>query len=92
MSVFGLAAHIAHGLVQQNSDLCVLVAFGAWVNFHAVCGAYFHAHFGWPTVDQDPALLNPRVGFAARTQTEFGHAFVQAGEVGGGVWHIRPHV
>jgi hypothetical protein len=71
--------------VQQNSDLRVLVASGARVNFHAVVGANFYAHFSRLAVDQHPALFYPRIGLAARAQAKFGHAFVEAGKFCGGV-------
>ena len=65
MPVFCLATHVAHGFVQQNSDLCVLMALGAWIYLYAVFGTYLHAHFGRAAIDQHPTLLNPRIGLTA---------------------------
>jgi len=64
--------------VQQDGDLGALVAFGARVNLHFVSRRDLHAHGRGLAVDQHPALLNPSVGFAARAQAEFGHAFVES--------------
>ena len=65
MPILRLPAHIAHGLVQQDGHLRLLVAGGARVNFHAVRRAHLHAHRCGLAVDQDPALFNPSIGFAA---------------------------
>jgi hypothetical protein len=85
VAIFGLPAHIPHGLVQQDGHLRLLVAGGAWVNFDVVGLAYFHAHFCRASIDQHPTLLNPRVCLSARAQAKLGHAFVEACKFYGGV-------
>ena len=82
--VFGLAAHIAHGLVQKNSHLPVLLLFGGFVDGDAVRQRDLLAHAGGQAVDHHPALLDPGVGFAPRAHAQLGHAFVQARGAAGG--------
>ncbi len=77
--VFGLAADIAHGLVDQNRDLIGLLAFGNTVGFNFVCGQNLLPHGRHHTIDFDPAIGHPVVRLAARTHAQFCHAFVQAG-------------
>ena len=81
--VLRLAADVAHRLVQQDGDLLRLLAAGARVDLDAVLRADLQAHGRDGAVDLDPALLDPRVGLAARTQAEVGHAFVEADRLGG---------
>lgn len=77
--VFGLAADITHGLVDQNRDLIGLLAFGDTVGFNFVGGQNLLPHGRHHAVDLDPAIGHPVVRFTARTHAQLGHAFVQAG-------------
>ena len=83
VAVLGLAAHVAHGLVQQDGDLLALLAARLGIDLDARVGPHLQAHRRDGAVDLDPALGDPVVGLAARAQAEFGHALVQAGGGGG---------
>lgn len=63
--VFGLAADIAHGLVDQNRDLIGLLAFGDTVGFNFVGGQNLLPHSRHHAVDLDPAIGHPVVRFTA---------------------------
>ena len=78
VAVFGLTAHVAHGLVQQDGDLPGLLVAGLGQHVDLGVGRHGHTHDGGFAVDQHPAAGNPFVGLAARAQAEVGHAFVQA--------------
>ena len=78
VAVLCLAAHIAHGLVQQDGDALVLKTLRDLVHVDAVGGQHLHAHFRHLAIDLDPALGNPVVGLAPRAQAQLGHALVQA--------------
>ncbi|MDT4841154.1 hypothetical protein FQZ97_749970 [compost metagenome] len=91
VAVFGLAAHVAHGLVQQDRHLPGLLVARLGQHLHVGVGRHGHAHDSRLAVDQHPAARDPFVGLAARAQAEVGHAFVEphfaahvadAGEVG----------
>ena len=79
VAVFGLAADKAHGFVQDDGDLFVLLAPREFVHLDAVQGADRFAQHRHLAIHLDPALGDPVVGLAARAQAEFGHAFVQSG-------------
>ena len=63
VAVFGLAAHQAQGLVDENGDQIGLLPFGDFVDFNGDIGRDLHAHFSDATIDQNPTLGNPVIGF-----------------------------
>ena len=78
MPVFGLARHIAHGLVQHDGDLVGLLALRRTLDRDRVLQRDPDAHFRGLAVHIDPAAGNPVIGLAARAQTQLGQALVQA--------------
>ena len=86
VAVFGLTADIAHGLVQQNGDLFVLLSSRQRIDIDAVQGADRLAQHSGFAIHPHPALGDPVVGFTARAHAEFGHAFIQSDGVVIHVW------
>ena len=78
VAIFGLAAHIAHWLVQQDRHLAGLLVARLGQHLDLDVRQHRHAHLGGLAVDQHPAARDPGVGLAARAQAELGHALVQA--------------
>ena len=65
VAVFGLATDVAHGLVQQDGDLLLLLPVGGSVDVDAVRISHALACAGRQLIDEDPAAGNPLVGFAS---------------------------
>jgi hypothetical protein len=75
--VLGLAADVAHGLVQQDGDALGLRGVGAAVHGDLVLRRHLQPHHGHLAVHAHPAALDPFVGLAARAQAQLGQALVQ---------------
>ena len=82
MPVLGLPAHVADRLVQKNRDLAGLLTARTAVDLDASAVRNFQPDLRDRAIDQHPALRDPFVRLAPRTQAQFGHALVQAGQGG----------
>jgi hypothetical protein len=78
VAVLGLAADVAHRLVDQDGDLLALLLLGLAVDLDARVRGHGLAHHGGRAVHAHPAARDPVVGLAARAQAQLGHALVQA--------------
>ena len=78
VAILCLAADIADRLVDEDGDLARLLTPRAPIDLDAVGIGDLHADGGNLAVDPHPALRDPFVGLAARTQAELRHALVQA--------------
>jgi hypothetical protein len=79
VAVLGLAADVAHRLVDQHRDALRLLLGAAWRSTVIFwCGSTLlpSSETTWPSTRTQPR--DPFVGFAARAQAEFGHAFGEA--------------
>ena len=65
VTIFGLAAHVAHGLVQQHRHLLFLLGLSFTFYRDAIGGAHLHAHLGHLAIDPHPPLIYPSIGLAA---------------------------
>jgi len=65
MAVFGLAADIAHRLVDQDGDLLALLLLGLARYFNLCVDGHRLAHHRRRAIDTDPATRNPVIGFTA---------------------------
>ena len=65
VTIFGLATHVAHGLVQQHRHLLFLLGLRFTFYRDAIGGAHLHAHLGHLAIDPHPPLLNPCISFTA---------------------------
>jgi hypothetical protein len=79
VAVLGLAADIAHGFVDQYRHALGLLGGGLAFHGDFLARVDLGAQFGDDlAIDPYPAARYPLVGFAARAQAQFGHAFGQA--------------
>ena len=75
--VLGLAAHVAHRLVQQDRHLPRLMPARGPVHRHRILHRHPLPHVARLAVHQHPAALDPVIGLAARAQPQIGHALVE---------------
>ena len=84
--VFGLAADVTDGFVNEDGDLLALLLLGLAVNLDARRECNRLAHHGGLAVHPHPALDDPVIRFASRANAQLGHAFVQAHGQRRAVW------
>ena len=82
VAFFRLRADETDGLVQQHRYPRCLLLVRLPLQLDAVGGSNFFAEYGGAAVYFHPAFFDVGIGFAARAQPEFGHAFGKADGVG----------
>ena len=83
IAILRLAGDVAHGLVEQDGDLALLVRPGGRIDLYARLGRHPHPQgVDDLAVNPDPAVDDPGFGLAARAQAQFAHALGKAGIVG----------
>jgi hypothetical protein len=72
VAVLGLRADVTDRFIQKNRHALRLLLARSRIDLDPLVRLHPLAQYGRPAVDQDPAGLDPGIGFAPRRQTLIG--------------------